>query len=758
MKRVTVKGIVQGVGFRPFVYRIAKEHGIKGYVKNAGNSVEIVVANEDCDFERFLRDLRSKSPPLAKIYSIDVEEVRKEEEYDDFYVLKSSVEGSGESILPPDVAICEECLREMFEKGRRYLYPFIVCMNCGPRFTIIEDLPYDRENTTMKDFPMCKLCEEEYNDPMDRRFRAEPTCCWNCGPRYFLYRGKEKLDLKPEEVIKESAKLLAEGEILAIKGIGGTHLATITTEDEPVLKIRKLRRRKNKPFAIMARDLQAIETFAFLSEVEKELLTSFRRPIVVLKKKGEVLSKYIAPNLHNIGVMLPYAGVHYLLFYYIEEPALVMTSANAPGEPMFIENEEIFTLKCYALVHNRRIKNRCDDSVVKVINGKPTFIRRSRGYVPEAIEVNVDNKENILALGAEEMVTACLLKGNKAFLSQHIGDTSKLKTLEFLEDAVYNLIRMNKVESIAKIAVDLHPYFNTVKLGEKLASKFNCKLIRCQHHHAHIVSLMAEHNIKEKIVGIAIDGFGYGGDKTWWGGEVLLCDYGNYKRMGSLAYSPMPGGDLATRFPARAALGILSKIYSIEELKEIAKKHLINGFRNERELELVLMQIEKRFNAPLSTSLGRVLDAISALLNVCYERTYEGEPAMRLESFAFHGKAKLSFDMKIEKRERYIIDTAYLLKQVLEAKEEHDFKDIAASAQIAIANALAEVATMVAKKKKISTIGVSGGVAYNEAIVNTIRKKIEEEGLKFTTHTKVPCGDGGISLGQALMAVFVAKK
>lgn len=752
MKKVTVKGIVQGVGFRPFVYRIAKEHGIKGYVKNAGNSVEILIANEDqSNFVRFLKDLKAKSPPLAKIYSIDVEDVEKEKEYKDFYVLKSSIEGSGESILPPDVAICEDCLREMFEKGRRYLYPFIVCMNCGPRFTIIESLPYDRENTTMKEFPMCEFCKEEYNNPMDRRFRAEPTCCWNCGPIYSLYHGREKIKLKPSEVVKKAAKLLAEGEVLAIKGIGGTHLASITTEDEPVLKIRRLRRRKYKPFAIMARDLQTIKTFAYVNEVEKKLLTSFRRPIVVLKKKDDVLSKHLAPGLHNIGVMLPYAGVHYLLFYYIDEPALVMTSANAPGEPMFIENEEIFTLSCYSLVHNRKIKNRCDDSVIKVIGGKPVFIRRSRGYVPEAIELGINNNENILALGAEEMVTACLLKSNKAFLSQHIGDTTKLKTLEFLEDAVYNLIRMNKVESIDKIAVDLHPYFNTSKLGERLASRFNCKLIKCQHHHAHIASVMAEHDI-DKIIGIAMDGLGYGEDNIWWGGEILVCTHNHYERAGSLLPSLMPGGDLATRFPARAALGILSNVCSTEELEKIARKHLVNGFRNERELKLVLKQIARRFNSPLSTSTGRVLDAISALLNLCYERTYEGEPAIKLESFAFHGKSKLNFSIKIKKEDRYVIDTSHLLLQVLEAKEECKLEDIAASAQKALAEAFAEIAIKVAKEKKISTIGASGGVVYNEAIVDTIRRKIEKHGLKFLTNTKVPCGDGGISLGQVLIA------
>lgn len=746
MYNITVKGVVQGVGFRPFVYRAAKKNALRGYVRNAANSVEILIDGREQDVKRFLKNLKNKHPPLAEIFSIDVKKAEARR-CDDFYVLKSERKGETDSVIPPDVCICEKCRREIFdEKNRRYLYPFTVCTDCGPRFTIIEELPYDREKTTMREFRMCRECEREYADALDRRFRAEPTCCAACGPRYELFGGNEKINDSP---IRKAAEALERGKIVAIKGVGGTHLATKTTEDEAILKIREILRRPQKPFTIMARDLRSAEKIAYISEKEKKLLTSFRRPIVLLRKKESKLSEHIAPQLHNIGVMLPYAGIHHLIFHYSKEPAFVMTSANIPGEPMAIENREVLALNAeYSLLHNRRIKNRCDDSVIKFVGGKPTFLRRSRGFVPMPVKLNAENEKNILALGAELDVTACILKGCNAFVSQYIGNTTKLKTLEYLEAAVYNLIELTKVEKIHAVAVDMHPSFNTVALGEELSRKFGADLIKCQHHHAHVASLMAENSI-EKIVGIACDGIGYGSDGKVWGGEILVSDFNGFERVGSLMPQLMPGGDLAANYPARMVAGILSKKYSTKELEKILK-NMLHGFRSEREIEIVLKQIEQKYNTPETTSTGRVLDSIAALLGVCYERTYEGEPAMKLEAFALKGRA-VEMPVIIRKCEgRYVLDTTEILGAVLQMKEKPE--DIAASAQKAIARGLAEIAIKAAKGEKINVVGFSGGVAYSDAVSQYIRKKIEKEGLRFLTQTKVPCGDGGISLGQAAIA------
>jgi hydrogenase maturation protein HypF len=693
--RAIVKGIVQGVGFRPFVYRIAKEIGASGYVRNVGNSVEIFIDSEKIKAEEFNKKIKEEHPPLAKIFSIDISP-QESQKFDDFVILESVGKGESGSDIPPDVCICNACTSEIFESGNyRHLYPFTVCTDCGPRFTIIEALPYDRAQTTMREFAMCETCEREYLEPANRRFRAEPTCCPACGPKYILYEGCERVSAS--NPIKEAAEAIDSGKIVAIKGVGGTHLATRTKEDDSILRIRRILGREQKPFAIMARDTGAAKALAHVSDEEEELLSSFQRPIVVLRKK-KTISNYIAPGLHNVGVMLPYSGVHYLLFHYCEQPAFVMTSANLPGLPMAKENSEILALGAdYTLIHNRLIKNRCDDSVIKMIDGTATFLRRSRGYVPQHIEVPLENNKNILAMGGELEVTACLLAGQSAFLTQYVGNTTKLETLDYLEHAVYNLMELTGVDKIDSVAVDLHPSFNTSRLGREIAEKFGASLARCQHHHAHAASLMAEHNTKD-IVCISTDGVGYGTDGAIWGGEVLAADAATFKRSASLSPQIMPGGDMATRFPARMVAGILSSKYPSDELARILFNHTEGGFKDKGEIEVVLRQIDKRFNSPETSSTGRVLDAVSALLGACYERTYEGEPAIKLESLAHGGKEDLDIPIKIEKIDkRLVLDTTAIVDAVLGLKENHTPKDIAASAQAALAQGFAEMA---ARKRK----------------------------------------------------------
>lgn len=747
--KATISGTVQGVGFRPFIYRAAKKNNIRGYIKNSGNSVELLIQGEEGDITQFLNTIKNNNPSLSRITNIEIKSC-KEKNFNDFLILKSEKYGESDSIMPPDVAMCEACHSEIFnKKNRRYLYPFTVCTDCGPRFTIIESLPYDRENTTMARFPMCESCKQEYLDPMDRRFRAEPVCCPDCGPLYKLYRGKE--NSFSGDPIKDAADALDNGKIVAIKGTGGTHLCTRTTDEYAIIRMRNLLKRPWKPFAVMARDMDEAHEVAFISEKEEELLLSPERPIVILKKKNW-LSEYISPGLGNIGIMLPYSGMHYLLFHYSGEPAFVMTSANVPGEPMAIDNEDILSLGAdFSLLHNRNIKNRCDDSVIKTVNNKTSFIRRSRGYVPSPVDVK-DTGRNVLSLGAELDVTACILKKDKAFLTQYIGNTTKLSTLEYLESAIYNLMELTRAGKVEAIAVDMHPSFNTSALGMELSKNFDVPLIECQHHFAHAASLLAESGL-ERMMCITADGVGYGNDGTIWGGEIICIDDG-FERVGHLEPHLMPGGDLAARYPARMAMGILSRKYQQTELSEIFAQYF-----EKDELTIILKQIEKRFNSPLTTSTGRILDAVSALLGVCTERTYEGEPAMKLEAFAMRGKDCVEIPVSIEKKEgKYMLDTTGIIEAVYLEKEEHSPCDVASSAQAAIARGLSVMAIKAARDKKIDVIGFSGGVAYNDAIISTVRSLTEEKGFEFIIHTKVPCGDGGISLGQAMMGVIEIDK
>lgn len=742
--KLTISGTVQGVGFRPFVYRTAKKYNVRGYIKNSSNSVELLIEGSGVAISKFLDTIKNNSPPLSRITDIEIKPC-KEKNFKDFQILKSEKHGESGSVMPPDVAMCDACFSEVFDReNRRYLYPFTVCADCGPRFTIIESLPYDRENTTMSGFQMCDACRQEYLDIMERRFRAEPICCPDCGPLYELYRGKENtLSKNP---IKDAAAALDGGKIVAIKGTGGTHLCVRTTDSDAIKRMRLLLKRPWKPFAIMARDIGEAHKIAYICEKEEKLLLSPQRPVVLLSKKNK-LSGRISPGLGSIGIMLPYSGMHHLLLHYSKQPAFVMTSANVPGEPMAIDNEDILSLFAdFTLLHNRTIKNRCDDSVLKVIGNEGSHIRRSRGFVPLPIKVK-DTKMTVLSLGAELDVTACIMKKDKAFLTQYIGNTTKPGTLEYLESAVHNLMELTGVDKPDAIAVDMHPSFNTSALGLELSKKLAVPLIKCQHHFAHSASLKAESN-KEKMVCIAADGVGYGNDGTVWGGEIITID-GGFERNGSLMPQLMPGGDLSAQYPLRFAAGVLSRKYDQNELSGIFLPYF-----GMDELNILLKQIETRFNSPLTSSTGRVLDSISALLGLCSERTYEGEPAMRLEAFAMKGKDIVDMPVVINKTEgRYMLDTTGIIEAVYLAMNEHSLPDIAASAQNAIARGLCQMAIKTAHDKNIDVIGFSGGVAYNDAIVSAAGSLAGEEGFEFITHTKVPCGDGGISLGQAMMGV-----
>ncbi|MEM3536568.1 MAG: carbamoyltransferase HypF [Candidatus Bathyarchaeia archaeon] len=753
--KVNVTGIVQGVGFRPFIYRIAVKNGLNGYVRNRGDAgVEILLEGEETNIQNFMRDLREKKPPLAQIHDVTVTKLKGKNEYEKFTIHKSSKEAelSG-SVIPPDIAICSECLKELRNpKNQRYDYFFITCTDCGPRYTIIEELPYDRENTTMRDFTMCSFCHSEYTDPLNRRFHAQTVACPKCGPKVYLAT-REGETVETKDAIREAGKLLSEGFIVAIKGYGGFHVATSTVKDEPLIRLRKVKHRRQKPFAVMAPSLEAIRTFAEVSRKEAELLTSYTRPIVLLNKSQNYsLSDLIAPGLHNVGVMLPYTGLHYMLFDDVNEQAFVMTSANPPNQPIIKEDKEALErlgdTVDYFLFHNRQIAHRCDDSVVRMHGENLVFIRRSRGYAPAPVILKQEAKRCVVGLGGELNNTACVLLGNKAFISQHIGDVENVETRDFLEKATEHLIRLtnSKVEAVA---CDLHPKFVTTKLAHDFAEENGWQLVQIQHHYAHVAALMAEHNVNE-IICVCCDGYGYGVDGEAWGGEIIIGarESPNFKRVAHLEKQPLIGGDLATRYPLRMAAGVLYGKVNLEEWLRQNKAYFPHG---ESEIQLILRQLEKGSNIVGTTSCGRILDAVAAVLGVCYERTYEGEPAMKLESVAIKGKDALKMQPIIKGD---TLETTPMLYEIFVNREKHAKADLAYSAHAYLANGLATLALEKALENNIKTIGFSGGAACNQILALSMRKTVEAAGLRFFVHKSVPPGDGGLSFGQAVAVGF----
>ncbi|MBC8499763.1 MAG: carbamoyltransferase HypF, partial [Candidatus Atribacteria bacterium] len=561
-KNIIIKGIVQGVGFRPFIHKLVQNYNLSGWVLNSNQGVEIEVEGNTEEINNFVNDIKEKLPPLARIEKIEVNELPLVG-YKGFSIKKSIVKEEDSFVLvSPDISICEDCLQELFDpNNRRFRYPFINCTNCGPRFTIIKDIPYDRKKTTMNNFKMCSLCQGEYDDLENRRYHAQPNACADCGPQISLYQNKRKSEgIDP---IEKAVKLLKEGKIGAIKGLGGFHLACDATNNKAVVRLRRLKNRETKPFALMSFNLEKILQYCKLGEKEEEWLVNRARPIVLLKKrKDSLISPSVAPRNNYLGVMLPYTPLHYLLLKD-NFTALIMTSGNIADQPIIGDNQEALEkldgIADFFLFYNRDIFNRCDDSVVKIINDDNVFFRRSRGYVPHPIILDFKLKE-VLALGGELKNTISFSKENYIFLSQYLGDLKSAETLEFFKESITNFKKMFKVKPEI-IACDLHPDYLSTQYAEEIKVKKGLKVVKVQHHHAHIVSCMAENNVKEKVIGVAYDGTGYGDDGNVWGGEFLLCDLKKYARAGHLKYYPLPGGDKAIVEPWRMAYSYLYSIY-----------------------------------------------------------------------------------------------------------------------------------------------------------------------------------------------------
>ena len=741
-----VCGVVQGVGFRPYVYRLAAEYKLVGYVINLGDAgVRIWAEGDDVSIDKFLIVLQNNPPSSARIDELRVES-RNPAGYGGFSIKKS--QGLGiKGDIAPDRAICEYCLIELRDKKNpRYDYPFISCVDCGPRFTSIKRLPYDRENTSYDCFPPCPACINEYDNPKKRRFHAQTISCPRCGPRYYLTDKKGAL-IESGDVLHQAATLLKEGAILTIKGVGGMHLACRTKDDEVIKKLRKRTHRAQQPFAIMALDIDIISSFASINKKERNLLVSGERPIVLLNKKDSYdLSDLIAPGLDSVGVMLPYTGLHHLLMPLMGEP-LVLSSANMPGEPMAMANKQAIRLGLsdYLLLHDLDIVNRCDDSVMKLVNGKESFLRRSRGFAPTTLDVINSKGVNVLALGAEHNSNTCFLREDKAYVSQYIGNTSKPPTLAYLKQSAKYLMSLMGGKP-DEVACDLHPGYQSSRLADEISQEYDIPLVAVQHHHAHLCSLLAEHGLDE-IVCLCVDGAGYGLDDTIWGGEIIVYDGNTFTRAAHLAPQRMPGGDKAAYYPSRMLLGVLYDRFTATELEELAGRLGLKFELEGMEANVVLQQLDKNLNVTLSSSCGRVLDSLAALLGVCYHRSYDGEPAIKLEALGNKGKKTLKIPIEFKDG---VLDTTSIVVEALRLKQEGArISDIAYCAQKALALGLGEMAVEVAEEYRIKTLGISGGVAYNNIIVKSIADYVRKKGIKFKQHTVLPPGDGCISLGQA---------
>jgi hydrogenase maturation protein HypF len=745
---VRVRGIVQGVGFRPFVYQLASEHGLKGWVRNTNRQVEIELDGDEAALERFLRDLRERAPPLARIDEVSVER-RPASGFTLFEIVESRVDEGWQSI-PPDTATCDACLAEVFDpRERRHRYPFTNCTHCGPRFTIIESLPYDRHRTTMRCFPMCDECQREYENPRDRRFHAQPVACPACGPRLWLV-GADGAGVEGDP-IDGTARLLRQGRIVALKGLGGFQLACDAANEEAVRALRSRKRRYGKPFALMVPDTERARRLCEVTPTEAAALESRERPIVLMKRRPDAeVAAEVAPGLDTLGLMLPYTPLHHLLLRSFDGP-LVMTSGNLSEEPIAIGNREaIERLAGIAdafLLHDRDIYARYDDSVVRVIGGSVVPIRRARGYAPAPVDLPFTAPSDILACGAHQKNTFCLVKESKAFVSQHIGDLENLETLDHFEMSLQVFTRLFKVEPRI-VAHDMHPDY----LSTRFAREFpvpSAVRVPVQHHHAHVVSAMAEHDLRGPVLGVAYDGTGYGTDGAVWGGEILLADWRSFERRAHLRYAPMPGGEAAIRRPYRMAAGY---IWSICRSHETEFEPFLAELPS-TEGSVLRRQVDTAFNAPLTSSCGRLFDAVAALLGLRREALYEGQPAVELEAVADPTvDESYPYDL-VREGDVWVIDPAKLLRALWrEHRAGRPLSHVAAAFHNTVAAFTLAACLKIRDACGVGQVVLSGGCFQNALLTTRLLEGLNGAGFEVYTHCLVPPSDGGISLGQATVA------
>ena len=754
--RISVRGIVQGVGFRPFVYSLARELGLSGWVLNQSSGVEIEIEGPARDLELFLNDLAAKRPPLAVIDSIEATPVSPLDSHG-FLILASTAMPATSTPVSPDISLCADCLRELLDPAdRRFGYPFINCTNCGPRFTIVRDLPYDRAATTMAVFPMCPLCAAEYEDPANRRFHAQPNACPVCGPHVEWITGTETgFDPEPfasrTEAIRLAQAQLDAGEIIGVKGIGGFHLACEALSDSAVQLLRDRKGRIEQPFALMVRDVAAIKEFAEVSAEEARLLESRVRPIVLLQRReNEAISSRVAPGNNYLGVMLPYAPLHHLL---LRDRPLVMTSANASGQPIVRENDEAMErlagIARGLLWHNREIEVVCDDSVVRSFGGRETPIRRSRGYAPMPVNLPA-NSPSVLAVGGELKATFCLTRDHFAYLSQHIGDMATLETQAAFERAYRHMVRLFRIEP-SLVICDRHPGYFSTRWAGKLAKNIGVPLLQVQHHHAHIAALSLEAGLPEerRVIGISFDGTGYGDDHAIWGGEFLIADRLTFERFAHLRYIPLPGGDSSIKHPARTALAHLWSA----GLPWSANLSPVRDF-TPIELGVVKRQFERNLNCVRSSSMGRLFDAVASLTGVRQRVNYEGQAAIELEALAERSTDAGAYQFSLMNVKPMRVDPTPVLAEIV-SDLAHDVAagDIGRRFHRAVAEVIAKVSLAARTQTGLNTVCLSGGVFQNVLLLRLAVDVLREHDFEVHWHRVVPANDGGLALGQAAIGI-----
>jgi hydrogenase maturation protein HypF len=749
-KGIDVAGIVQGVGFRPYVYRLANECGLTGLIANTPAGVSIEVQGDAEAVERFLERLPKEIPPLAKITGIAPRDAELQQETA-FQIKASSLRAAAKALISPDVSVCEDCLRELLNpRDRRFRYPFINCTNCGPRFTIIHDIPYDRARTSMAKFKMCAACQAEYENPASRRFHAQPNACWDCGPQVALL-GADGARMDVAEPIREAARLLQQGSVVAIKGLGGFHLACDAQNEAAVGKLRERKRRVEKPFAIMVRRVEDAARLCVADELSKKMMSSFERPIVLLPRRAEVASvPGIAPGNRYLGLFLPYTPLHHLLFQSGKFESLVMTSGNLSEEPIAIDNEEaIRRLNQIAdafLVHDREIVRRCDDSVARVTAGQPQKLRRSRGFVPVPVQLEKETQA-VLAVGGELKNTVCVVRGSEAFLSQHVGDLENLESYRFFEEAVQHLQRILETEPKV-IAHDLHPdYFSTKWAQERTG----VELVGVQHHHAHVAACMAENHLDGKVIGIALDGTGYGTDGAIWGGEVLVTDYAGFERAAHFEYVPLPGGAAAIHEPWRMAVSYLAKHFG-KDVEKLGLPFLAEI--DSRKLSVVLQMMEREINSPRTSSCGRLFDAVAALVGLRGTVNFEAQAAVELEMAARDSGSEAAYPLDLNLHGAiWQIGTKSLFEWLVrDVRKQTNVAEISRKFHNGLALVLVEAAERIRERTKLNRVCLSGGCFLNALLLETMIAEMKERSFEVFFHTEVPAGDGGISLGQAVIA------
>ncbi len=753
--RLRIGGLVQGVGFRPAVYRYATEAGLGGFVLNDGGGVIIEVEGSEERIDSFIGQLQTSPPPLARIDTIDRSELEPLGERE-FRIEETDSLRERSAAVTPDIAVCDACIAEMYDpKNRRYRYPFINCTDCGPRYTIVETVPYDRPNTSMARFKMCEKCKKEYENPLQRRYHAQPISCPECGPRLGLWHGGRRLDLGGEEILERVARFLKEGMIVAVKGLGGFHLMCDATNGEAVRRLRERKRRPTKPFAIMVKDTEMAAKLAVMDENEEALLNSRERPIVLMKKGAEcirlqgVVSDKVAPGIDRIGLMLPYTPLHHLFFDYLDRP-LVATSANLGDEPIIREMDELVQKLDHVvdavLDHDRDIVNACDDSVVQVVSGKAQWLRVARGIAPMTIPLSFETEKEILAVGANQKSTIALAFGNKIVLSPHIGDLNTIESVEYFGRTVETFKRF--YDFAPDIVVhDKHPAYETVKWAKSQKSENTAlKSLSIQHHYAHALAVMAEHCVGEKALAFVWDGTGYGEDGTVWGGEVILADVHGFTRVASLRPFRLIGGEKAVKEPRRVALSLLFELFCLEDVLKL-RSPTVDAFAP-AEIKALHRAWQKGLNAPVTSSMGRLFDAVASLSGICQRVGYEGESGLLLEASTESAKDGNPEGFVMDVDEKGTIDWAPMVRKIVAGDHE--------SASAAFIAALVEAVLKIAHRHPDIPLIFSGGVFQNRTLCEAVFKKLDNR--KILLPERIPVNDGSICVGQIWYALHNVKK